>query len=146
MHFMRLSKNCIVLILQGKPVAVGGDVEAQHGIILPKISWQKRPASRLARLSGRRGRSVQSSSACRRIIESICGFRDWRETSMLTTRIRSKQLASMSALWMLRVPFICSGMDFGSPIQSGCVCGKCWGLQHRSECHGTRSLQNSART
>lgn len=46
--------------LKGKYIAVCGNVEERHGIVLAKISWPSSVGSRLVMSSGRRAKSAPS--------------------------------------------------------------------------------------
>lgn len=60
--------------LRNRPVAVGGDPESRHGIVLAKTLWPRRRASRPAWPSGRHGSAARRLCLYRLITISTSGF------------------------------------------------------------------------
>ena len=77
--------------LRDRPLAVGGDPEARHGIVLAK--------DQLAKKAGV-GRSARRFSLFRRVWIYICGFPGWHMKSMENIPIRRRPLGWMKAGWM----------------------------------------------
>jgi hypothetical protein len=59
------------------PMAVAGNPENRHGIILAKNEWPRNTASKQRKPSGRRGKNARTWCWPRPTATNMCGFQSW---------------------------------------------------------------------
>lgn len=108
--------------LRGKPVAVCGDQEARHGIVLAKnYSRQTLSESKPGIPSGWRGSYALILSLYRRIMICICTTPSWPAGYMRTIPTEWNPSAWTNAGWTLPAPRDCLGT--GCRLPTPCAAG-----------------------